>query len=43
MNKLTKFMLTLSLAAFAGLALSACDDNSDSGAASSGFVIGNDG
>ena len=42
MNNLTKFMLTLSLAVFAGLALSACDDNNDAGSVS-GFVVGNDG
>jgi hypothetical protein len=42
MNNLTKFMLTLSLAAFAGFALSACDDNNDVSSVS-GFVVGNDG
>ena len=42
MNKLTKFMLTLSLTVFAGLALSACDDDNATGS-TSGFVVGNDG
>ncbi|WP_287750664.1 hypothetical protein [Burkholderia sp.] len=42
MNKLTKFMLTLGLTMFAGLALSACDDDNAT-SSTSGFVVGNDG
>lgn len=43
MTKFTKALFVLSLAVAASLALTACDDNNNSGSTSNNFVIGNDG